>query len=45
MKRRSTFIPINRLPWWTHPLFMLPLFVSVGLIGMVLILRITGLVR
>lgn len=44
MKRRSTYVrPIHHQPWWSHPVFLLPILVSTGLFFMVLIMRIYGL--
>lgn len=43
MKRRSTHIPMDRQPWWSHPVFLLPILVSTGLFLMVLTMRIFGL--
>ena len=41
-RRRSTYLRPNLGPWWAHPLFLLPMLVSLGLIVMVLMFRIMG---
>lgn len=41
-RRRSTFQRVPQPPWWAHPVFLLPIMSSFGLIGMVIVLRLMG---
>jgi hypothetical protein len=41
-KRRGTFQKPPQPPWWSAPVFLLPVLVSLGLIVMVLVLRLLG---
>lgn len=41
-RRRGTFQKPPQAPWWSAPVFLLPVLVSLGLIVMVLALRILG---
>ena len=40
-RRRSTYQPPAQ-PWWAHPVFLLPMLVSSGLLIMVVVLRAMG---
>jgi hypothetical protein len=39
--RRSTY-QSHAQPWWAHPVFLLPMLVSSGLLIMVVVLRMMG---